>query len=312
ALPILQDSYANGNFTIRGRPKQPPGHEPAAEHRVVTPGYFEAMGIPLVAGRAFNAADQNGPTRVAVINERAARIYWPGQNPIGQWIAWGTEPKPEGWMQIVGIAGNVRHVSPFRPPLTAIYIPIKPGGPEFAWPAMSLVVRSPLTPDSLARSIREEVRSLDPGTALYLVKTMSGVVSDSTAGTRFLARLLSLFSMLAVVLALVGVYGVMSYLVSQRTHEIGVRIAFGAGSAGILRLVLARALRTGLIGVAVGTMGSVSLLMIARHYLLGIDLGYLWTYGAAAAGILTVTLAASLAPAWRASRVDPLDALRDD
>jgi putative ABC transport system permease protein len=310
-LPI-QEAHTNGNFSIRGRAKQPPGHEPAAEHRVVTPGYFEAMGIPLVAGRAFNAADQDGPNRVAVINERAARIYWPGQNPLGQWIAWGTEPKPESWMQIVGIAGNVRHVSPFRPPLTAIYMPVKPGGPEFAWPAMSLVVRSPLTPDSLARAIREEVRSLDPGTALYLVKTMSGVVSDSTAGTRFLARLLSLFSMLAVVLALVGVYGVMSYLVSQRTHEIGVRIAFGAGSAGILHLVLARALRTALIGAAVGTMGSVTLLVIARHYLLGVDLGYLWTYGVAAAGIVTVALAASMAPAWRASRVDPLDALRDE
>lgn len=310
-LPV-QEAYSNGNFSIRGRAKQPPGHEPAAEHRIVTPGYFEAMGIPVVAGRTFTAADQDGPARVAVINERTARLYWPGQNPLGQWIAWGTEPKPEGWMQIVGVVRNVRHAGPYRPPLTAIYMPLQPGGMESAWPAMSLVVRSPLPPEPLARAVRGAVRRLDPGAALYQVKTMTGVVSDATAGTRFLARLLSLFSALAVVLALVGVYGVMAYLVSQRTHEIGVRMAMGAARIGILRLVLARALRTGLAGVVLGTLGSISLLIVTRHYLLGVDLGYMWTYGAAAAAILAVTLAASVVPAWRASRVDPLAALRDE
>lgn len=310
-LPV-QEAYSNGNFSIRGRAPQPAGHEPAAEYRVVTHGYFEAMGIPLVAGRSFTAADEVGPARVAVINERTAQLYWPNENPVGQWIAWGTEPKPEGWLQIIGVVGNVRHAGPYRPPLTAIYMPIKPGGPEFAWPAMSLVVRSPLPPDSMARSVREAVRSVEPGTAIFLVKTMSGVVSDATAGTRFLARLLSLFSVLAVVLALVGVYGVMACLVAQRTHEIGIRIAFGAGSGGILRLVLTRAMHTGLIGVALGTLGSVSLLTIARHYVLGVGLGYVWTYGAAVAGILAVTLVASFAPAWRASRIDPLNALRDE
>lgn len=310
-LPV-QEAYTNGNFTIRGRAKQPPGHEPAAEYRVLTPGYFEAMGIPLVAGRTFTATDQDGPARVAIINERTARIYWPGQNPLGQWIAWGTEPKPEGWMEIVGVVGNVRHVSPYRPPLTAIYTPVKTDGPAFAWPVMSLVVRSQLPPDLLARSLRTTISSLDPGTALYLVKTMSGVVSDATAGTRFLARLLSLFSALAVALALVGVYGVMAYLVSQRTHEIGVRMALGAGRDGILRMVLARAIRTGLSGIALGVLGSISLLVISRHFVLGVDFGYLWTYAGAAAAIIAVTLAASLVPAWRASRVDPLTALRDE
>lgn len=310
-LPV-QEAYSNGNFSIRGRAKPPSGHAPAAEHRIATPGYFEAMGIPVVAGRTFTAGDQDGPARVAVINERTARLYWPGQNPLGQWIAWGTEPKPEGWMQVVGVVRNVRHAGPYRPPLTAIYMPIKPGGMESAWPAMSLVVRSPLPPEPLTRSVREAVRSLDPGAALYQVKTMAGVVSDATAGTRFLARLLSLFSALAIVLALVGVYGVMAYLVSQRTHEIGVRMAMGAARTGILRLVLARAARTGLTGVGLGVGWSISLLIIARHYLLGLDLGYLWTYGAAAAAILAVTLAASLVPAWRASRVDPVVALREE
>jgi len=310
-LPV-QEAYSNGNFSIRGRAKQPPGHEPAAEHRIVTPGYFEAMGIPVAAGRTFNAADQNGPTRVAIINERTARLYWPGQDPLGQWIAWGTEPKPEGWMQIVGVVRNVRHAGPYRPPLTAIYMPIQPDGMESAWPAMSLVIRSPLPPEPLARSVREAVRSLDPGAALYQLKTMAGVVSDATAGTRFLARLLSLFSALAILLALVGVYGVMAYLVSQRTHEIGVRMAMGAPRTGILRLVLARAMRTGLSGIALGVLGSISLLTISRHYVLGVDFSYLWTYAGAAAAIAAVTLAASLPPAWRASRVDPLAALRDE
>ena len=310
-LPV-QEFYSNANFSIRGRAADRAGFGPAAEIRVVTPGYFQALGIPLVRGRYFLESDLEGRQRVAIINRRTAELYWPGQDPVGQWVAIGTEPKPDAWMRIAGVVDNVRHAGPYRPPLTALYVPLSRRGPHWAWPGMSLVVRSVVEPEMLAREVRQAVRSVDPNAAVYLVRTMEGVVNDAAAGARLLARLLAIFSGLAVALALVGVYGVMSYLVSQRTHEIGVRMTLGAGRGEVLLMVLGRGARTALVGVAVGTLWTMPLWFLARHYLLGENFGYLWSYGQAAAGVLAVALAASFVPAWRASRLDPQSTLRSE
>lgn len=310
-LPV-REYYANASFSILGRAPAAPGHEPAAEIRVITPGYFEAMGIPLAAGQYFSDEDMKRGVRAAVINRKAAEMYWPGQNPIGQSIAIGTKPPPDSWLRVVGVAGNVRHAGPHRPVLTAVYIPISMWAGEHAWPTMNLVVRSEVAPESLVKPVREAVREINPDVAVYMVKTMTEVVSDSVSLTRLLAKLLATFGGVAVVLALVGVYGVMAYLVSQRTHEIGVRMTLGAGRGGVVRMVLSRGLRTGLIGVGLGTAAMMPLLMAARHFLIGVDFSYLLTYAAAAAGTLAVAIAASSIPAWRASRLDPLAALREE
>jgi putative ABC transport system permease protein len=201
-------------------------------------------------------------------------------------------------------------MSPYRPPLTAIYLPVS----KFnrAWPGMSLVLRSAVEPQTLALQVRRMVRELDPSVAVFAVRTMETVVNDATSGARLLARLLTIFGGLAVLLALVGVYGVMAYLVSQRTHEIGVRLTLGAARGCVLKMVLSRGLKSGLTGVTLGTAGCMPLAFLMRHYLLGLNLGYVWAWAGAAAGILAVTLAATLLPAWRASQVDPLAALRDE
>jgi putative ABC transport system permease protein len=310
-LPV-RDYSANASLSILGRAAAAQGHEPAAEIRVITPGYFEAMGIPLAAGRYFTDAEMERGDRVAVINRKAAELYWPGQNPIGQAIAIGTKPPPNSWLRIVGVAGNIRHAGPHRPVMTAVYLPISMWAGEHAWPTMNLVIRASVAPESLAKPVRDAVREIHPDVAVYMVKTMGEVVSNAVSMTRLLAKLLAIFGGLAVVLALVGVYGVMAYLVSQRAHEIGVRIALGAGRGGVMRLVLHRGLKTGLIGVVLGTAAMLPLLMTARHFLIGFDFSYVWTYAGAALVALVVAAAASSIPAWRASRLDPLAALREE
>jgi putative ABC transport system permease protein len=310
-LPVIEP-HASSNFSIRGRAPAAPGHEPASEHRLITPAYFRAMGIPLVSGRAFADADLQGPVRAVIINQRTADLYWPGQNPLGQWIAIGTQPKPNSWMQIVGVVGNVRHAGPYRPYRTALYLPVSRLGTEYAWPTMNLVVRSARDPEPLIEMLRAKLRELDPEAAVHQSRTMAAVVAEVTEGTRLLARLLTLFGGLAVLLALAGVYGVMSCLVAERTHEIGVRLSLGSTRRQVLELVLARGLRTGFLGVLLGFLCTLPLLVLARHYLVGVGFAYLWSFLAAGLGLLAITLAASLLPAWRATRVDPLVALRDE
>jgi putative ABC transport system permease protein len=270
------------------------------------------MGIPLVAGRYITEEEMRRGDRVAIVNQKTAEAYWPGQNPLGHSIAIGTKPPKDSWMRIVGVVGNIRHAGPHRPALTAVYLPISMWAGEHAWPTMTMVIRSPLATEPLVRQVRQEVRRLRADVAVYGVRTMTGIVSDAVALTRLLARALAIFGGIAVVLALSGVYGVMAYLVSQGTHEIGVRMAMGAGRAGVLRLVLGRGVKTGLIGIGFGTALTAPLMATARHFLLGINVSYLWIYAAAAAAALAVAAAASLLPAWRASRLDPLTALRDE
>ena len=308
-LPV-QFCCANLTFSIQGRDAAPPGHEPSAEHRLVTPGYFQTMGIPLVAGRYLTEEDRTSGRRVVLLSRRTAERYFPNENPVGRTIRYITKVWEADWLTIVGVVGDVRDSGVYRPVPTVIYVPY--GQSEWPWTSTSLVLRSPLEPTVLAATVRRLVREKDPDAAVFLVKTMGSVVSDSVAGTRLLSRLLSIFSVLALVLAVVGVYGVMSHLVSQRTHEIGVRMALGASRGEVLRLVLARGLRNALLGTLLGLGFTVMASFAMRHFLIGIRVVDFWTYLTAASGIIVVALVASYVPAWRASRVDPLTALRDE
>ena len=185
-------------------------------------------------------------------------------------------------------------------------------GTAYSWPTMNLMVRTPGDPQALTSLLRRTLREIDPDVAVYRARPMAGVVDEALAATRLLARLLTAFSALAVLLALAGVYGVMACLVAERTHEIGVRLSLGATRPQVLKMVLARGLKTALAGVALGIFFTLPLISLARHYLVGIGFAYFWTFAAAGLGLLLITLLASLEPAWRATRVDPLVALRDE
>ncbi len=308
-LPI-QSYYSSLNFSIQGRELPPPGHEPGAEHRLISPDYFRAMGIPLISGRFFRPEDRADAPRVALVNQRVAERYFPNENPVGKSIAYGTQPKPDGWMTIVGVVGNVRDVGVYRPGLNVLYAPF--GQFDGPWKTVSLVLRTTVEPQTLSQAVRREVAGLDPDAAVFQVKTMEQVVYDATTGTRLLSRLLTIFSGLALVLALVGVYGVMSCLVTERTHEFGVRMALGAGRGAILRLVLRDGLWQGLKGAALGISCAVGVSRPLGQYVIGMSGLHVVMCAGAAALVLGVALAASFVAARRASRVDPLAALRHE
>ncbi len=309
-LPI-QPWAESLNFTIQGREMPRPGHEPGAELRRVSPGYFQAMGIPVLAGRSVSQDDNRADgQRTVLISRETAQRYFPDENPVGMSIRFGPKGKEGGWVPIVGIVGDVRERGVYRPAPAIIYEPYAHS--SFNWKTMTLVVRAAVEPEALTRAVRRLVWQQDPDAAVFLVKTMESVVSDSVAGTRLLSRLLAIFSSLALVLAAVGVYGVMSQLVSQRTHEIGVRMALGAARGRILRLVIARGVRNALAGVAVGLSWTVMAGFAMRRFVIGIHVVDISTYLIAASGIIAVVALATCVPAWRASRVDPLAALREE
>ncbi len=306
-LPI-QMTYTNMDFTVEGSPNDRPGYEPFAEHRTVNPDFFRAMGIPLISGRSFTKAENRFGSGVVVISKKAADTYWPGQDPIGRRLAHGTNPKPERWFTIIGVAGDIRSAGLGQPPQVILYAPYR----DFDYPiqSVSFVLRCTTAPMAVAKAVRLAVHELEPDLALYWVSTMQEVISQSTAGTRFLAVLLAAFGILAVVLAIVGVYGVMSYVVGERYREIGVRMAVGASRFDVLGSVLGHAARRSLIGIGIGVVASISLRQIMRPFLIDIGPIDVNSQAGAAAVILVAALAASALPAYRASRVDPVEALR--
>ena len=308
-LPVTP-IHSNMIVSIEGRPLDRPGHEPAAEYRLVSPGYFQAMGIPVVRGRHFTVNDWKSRTRTILINRQMAERYWPGQNPVGKRLASGIAPRPDRWLTIVGVVGNVRDTGIYRPTPTAIYEPMTQINRNST--AVALVVRSTLRTDAVESSIRPELQELDPDAVLYMVKPMEQVVEDATSGTRFLALLLSLFGLLAVALAVVGVYGVTAYQTGRRKHEIGVRMAMGATRTGILRMIVGTSLKQSLIGIAVGLLWAIMLNRVIRNYTIGGGAADAATYLQAIAAVVLVASAASFIPAWRASRIQPLDALREE
>jgi predicted permease len=271
----------------------------------VSPDYFRAMGIPLLEGRAFNELDRTGSPPVVVVSRTMARRFWPGQDPIGKRIFTFLFYPPQ-WMTVVGIVGDVRHWGLTEQPDPEMYVPLLQAPPDSAF----LVVHSngPLS----AADLRRAVQGVDPSEPVAFVQTMQELISVATAGPRFRAELLAIFAGLALLLALIGVYGVVSYSVAQRTHEIGIRMALGAQGSDVLRLLIRQGITLAAAGLSVGIAGALALTRLLSSLLYGVRPTDPPTFVAASLILTGATLLACYIPARRALKVDPMTALRHE
>jgi predicted permease len=296
-------------FTIEGRPDDSKS-TPIAEFAGVSPTYFDILGTPLIQGRAFSDSDEPQSQRVVIIDQTLANRYWPGQNPLGQHIQFGG-PNPnlkDPWLTIVGVVGDVKSDG-FEAPLAPhIYLPAFQGPPY----ASVLFLRTHANAGTLGDQVRSEVQSIDPNLPLFSVRTMDAVIARSMADRRFALEILAIFAGVALLLAAIGIYGVMSYAFSRRVHELGIRIALGAQRMDILRMALSEGMRLVLVGLIAGVIGAAILTRFLRSLLFNVTATDPLVFISIAALLAAVALLACYIPARRATRVDPLVALRED
>jgi putative ABC transport system permease protein len=293
-------------FEIEGHPTPPDQLPPASDLRFVTPNYFSTMEIPLLQGRSLSAvADSLGP-KEAVINHTLAEKYWHGDDPVGRRVqVFG----PKGpWVTIVGVAGDVRQVAPDQPAREEIFL----SSELYPNQEMSFVVRTAGPPDRLGVAVTKAIREADPEQPVFGIKPMERVIADASAERRFSLLLLTLFASIALVLSAIGIYGVMAYTTTQRRHEIGIRVALGAGARDVLELVVGQGMRLVGIGLLIGVVGAWLLSRVLTSQLFGITARDPVTYVTVAALLAVVALTASYLPARRALRVDPMTALRSE
>jgi len=297
-------------FNIEGRP-QPPGEFLYALNRGASPDYFATVGIPLLRGRSFNERDGMGfdekhlHESAVLISQSMAKKFWPDQNALGQRIRFSEDNAP--WYRVVGIVGDVR-ISLDREPQAIMYMPLS----DSVNPGFYAVIHSSADPGKLAPAVRQILRGLDPDIPAFDIRTMAAVLDESAARRQFTAFLLGIFAALALALAAVGLYGVLSYAVAQRTAEIGIRMALGAAHSQVRRLILLEGLRPALAGVILGMLGAAWATQFLRTLLFGVSPGDPAAFIAVPVLLLSVTIAACAIPAWRATRVDPATALRSE
>jgi putative ABC transport system permease protein len=302
-LPIGGDDFAAG-VTIEGRPAARPEEQPRAGFQAVTPGYFQAMGIPLLEGRDFLSGDTAEAPGVVIVNETFARQHWPGQDPIGRRLQAGQGSGR--WMTVVGIVKDIRHYGPARPPRPEFYQPVT----QRPFPFMAFVVRTQGTPTAVVPAIRSAVARLDPSQPVSGVSTMDQHVSTVLSRPKFMSTLIATFALLALALSIVGVYGVMAYSVAQRTKEIAIRTAFGATRADVVRVVLSRAARLTAIGITAGLAASAALSGVLDGLLFGVAAADPLTYAFVTTMLAGVALLAAALPALRAARIPGAQVLR--
>jgi putative ABC transport system permease protein len=304
-IPFGQGNYATHPMITTEKSLLPHDAAVPIDWRSVSPGYFKTMGVPLLHGRDFTDADGPDAPRVMIVSQAAARKFWGDADPIGRTLRRSADPRTP--FTIVGVVGDVRSTS-LTQESPALYYPMA----SRVWPLMDVVVRTGVSPELLLPSIHQKVREIDAGLALANVRTMDQWLSNSAAQPRLNTLLLSAFAFVALLIASIGIYGVLAYSVSQRTGELGLRMALGATPRGVLGVILNEGMKVALIGIGIGLVGGLALGQAVSSLVFGVHVRDAATFTIVALALASVAFAACLIPAFRASRVDPLVALRHE
>jgi putative ABC transport system permease protein len=302
-FPLDKSPAANNEYLIEGHQGEASEAKPTAEFNVVTPDYFRTLGIPIFSGRAFDGRDRPDKPHVAIVNQSLARRYFPDQDPVGRRLSFDDGKQ---WTQIVGVTGDVRERTLDQAPKDLIYVPYA----QYPQMSPSLITRTQGDPMNIARAAVQHLYEVDPNQPAGHIQSLEQVRADSIAAPRLTANLLGLFALLALAIAAAGIGGVMALSVSQRIHEIGVRMAMGARPAEIIWMVLKQGMTLALVGVAAGALGAFALTKALKSLLFGVTPTDPTTFGLVATVLAAAAFAACYMPARRAARVDPLQALR--
>jgi putative ABC transport system permease protein len=301
----LGGSNSSDAYLIEGVPEPQPGQENDGRYRVATPDYFHTMGISITRGRGFTEQDKAGAPPVVMVNEAFVRKHWSNENPIGKRIRFYGPLDRAPWMEVVGVVQDVKHELDL-PVTPEYYLPHA----QDPWSSMVLVARTSVEPASLAGALRQQVWAIDKDQPVFDVKTMQEVRSGSIALYSFSSVMLGIFAAIALVLAAIGIYGVMAFAVTQRTQEIGIRMALGARTADVLKLVVTHGMKLALLGIVIGLAGSWVLTRFIAKLLVGVQPTDLLTFSIVSLCLLVAAFIACYLPARRATKVDPLVALR--
>jgi predicted permease len=305
STPLGYRGYSSAPITVDGY--QPaPDEQPAIEYNEVGPGYLATMGIPLASGREFSRADNENTTPVAVVNKTMALRYWRGQDPIGRRLQMRVQNRDQS-LQVVGVAADSKYESMRETPRPFFYVPIR----QTPVIAASLNIRTTLPRQTMATVLAREVRALDANLAPYELISLQQQVDRSTSPQLVAVTLVAILGGLALLLATIGLYGVMSYSVSQSTRELGIRMALGANASGLLRLVILRGLAVTGGGVLLGAAAAFALNRLLGNLLYNVSPHDPMAFGLAIAVMMSASLAACLLPSWRATRTNPASVLRD-
>ncbi len=317
-LPGVQSAAVAGNLpltyngdsmtiSVEGLPDPPPDQQPDVIYRVIGPAYFRTMGIPIVRGRDFTDEDKADSKDVVIISEKTAQHFWPGQDPIGKRLKPGSSRSNGPWREVIGIVKDVHQNDLIAAPKMEMYLDYRQ---LKSIPANALVVRTSIEPMSIARSVRNTIWSVDKDQSVADIDTMEHIVAQAVARQRFSMLLLGFFATIALLLASIGIYGVISYSVAQRTREIGIRIALGARRADVLKMTIKEALKLVGMGMMIGLVVALLLTRVIATLLYGISASDPSTFVAISLVLLVVAIVASYVPALRATKVDPVVALR--
>jgi putative ABC transport system permease protein len=305
SLPPSRQADAD-TFVLQGQNLQPGETNPVVTHATVAAGYFQTLGVPLLRGRYFTEHDAAGGAPVTIISESLAHQFFGGRDPVGTRLKQSGPGFGDNWMEIVGVVGDVKYMGVGRESDAAYYEAFSQSYTQLT----HLVVRTSGRASAVAEGLRRAIQSVDPGVTLAQIATMQDSMATDVSQPRFNTMLLAIFAAIAVVLAAIGIYGVIAWSVARRTHEIGVRMALGAAQADVWRMVIRQAAGLALMGIALGLAGSLALTRVLATLLYGTSATDPLTFVAVASGLLAVALLAAFVPARRATRISPVVALR--